>query len=113
MGSVRSPDTRGPDRPVDRPTSAGCDLVRQDCGVGRGCYPGVGGNVCLQAGSLSEDTPCLDHDACAPGHLCVDVFGAGSSSLCERVCDLTAANTCPAGRPCQVFAAGTVGYCAP
>ena len=104
---------RSPDRPVDRATTIGCDLVRQDCGDGQGCYPGSGGfGVCRQAGSLGEDTPCAEHDFCAPGLLCVDAFGGGSK-LCERVCATTATNPCPAGRLCQPFPGSTIGYCTP
>ena len=44
---------RNPDRPVDRPTTIGCDLVRQDCGDGQGCYPGSGGLRRLPPGRLA------------------------------------------------------------
>ncbi len=110
-GSVR--DGRTADRAsADRP-AIGCNLVTQNCGAGLGCYPGSAGyGVCTQAGSLGEDTPCAEHDNCAPGNLCVDVFGGGSK-LCERVCASTATQPCPAGRVCQTFPGSTTGYCTP
>jgi hypothetical protein len=100
------------DRPVDRATT-GCNLLRQDCGSGRGCYPVSSAfPSCQQAGSLGEDTPCAEDNECAPGYLCVDVF-SGGSRLCERVCDATAVSPCAAGRICQPFTGSTIGYCQP
>jgi hypothetical protein len=104
---------RNPDRPVDRPSTIGCDLVRQDCGLGRGCYPSAGGfSMCQQAGSLGESTQCAEHIFCQPGLLCVDSFGAGSK-LCQPICDTTAINSCGAGRTCNAFPGSTVGTCSP
>jgi hypothetical protein len=106
-------DARNPDGPVDRATTIGCDLVRQDCGDGQACYPGQAGyGVCSQAGSLGEDTPCAEHEFCAAGLLCVDAFGAGSK-LCARICSSTSGTPCPVGRLCQTFPSSTVGTCSP
>jgi hypothetical protein len=108
---ARLPD-RPADRPVDRPTS-GCNLVRQDCPSGRGCYPGPGTFAsCQPAGSLSENTPCGEDTACAPGYLCVDAFGGGSK-LCQRICDATVVSPCPNSRTCQTFPGSTIGFCQP
>ena len=111
--SQPSADARRPDRPADRPAMAGCSLIRQDCGAGRGCYPAQSGStgICQPAGALAENTQCLEHDMCAPGHLCVDVLGGGGASLCEPICDPLAAYPCPGNRTCQTYA-GT-GYCRP
>jgi hypothetical protein len=112
-GGARA-DGRLPDRPADRPSTVGCSLLRQDCPLGRGCYPaGAGTTACQPEGTLAENTQCLEHEMCAPGNLCVDVHGGGDSSLCEPICDPLAANPCPGGRTCQSYSGTTAGYCRP
>lgn len=100
-----SPDAGGP--------SGGCSLVRQDCQSGRGCYPGPsGGGTCQLPGGFFEGMPCSEHVDCAPGLLCVEVFG-GAGRLCEPICDTTAVVPCGGSRACRAFPGSLVGTCAP
>ncbi len=108
-GSVRDA-ARTPDRPV----TGGCNLLRQDCPEGQGCYPAStgGGAVCRPAGALTDHASCIEHDICAPGYLCVEAFGAGGARQCEKICDPTATYAC-AGAGCQMYGSGPAGTCRP
>jgi hypothetical protein len=82
-----------------------CDLLKQDCGPNRGCYPGPGGRATCQAPQAGAN-PCTDNVTCAPGTICVD-------TVCTPLCNTTQA-ICPSMRQCvalPMFAG--VGYCLP
>jgi hypothetical protein len=103
-------DTR---RDLPRETAGSCDLLRQSCPAGDGCYPGVDGNgVCARAGGRGETVDCTSHDECLPGYICAQGT-AGGSLMCLRVCDPRAATTCPGGRGCRVHPEVSVGSCTP
>jgi hypothetical protein len=100
-------------RDLPREVAGGCDLLRQNCPDGDGCYPGIDGNgVCAVAGGGSETVDCTGHDQCLPGYICAQ-GSAGGSLMCLRVCDPRAATTCPGGRGCRVHPEVSVGSCAP
>jgi hypothetical protein len=108
--SNRPPDVGG--GPADMGGGSACSLVRQDCTGGRGCYPAAGGATCRPAGGLVENVPCDQHDECAPGLLCAEVF-AGTGRLCEPVCDSTAVRPCPDNRACRPMGGTLIGTCEP
>jgi hypothetical protein len=110
-GGSRTPDAAST---PDRPSTSGCNLIRQDCPENQGCYPGSSGTggVCRPAGSLIDHASCFDHEVCAPGYLCVEAFGAGSSRQCEKICDPNATYAC-AGAGCQIYGSGPAGTCRP
>lgn len=100
-------------RDLGRDTAGTCDLLRQNCLEGDGCYPGPDGNgVCAPAGGRGEITDCQSHDECLPGFICAQGT-AGGSLMCLRVCDPRAATTCPGGRGCRVHPGISIGSCAP
>jgi hypothetical protein len=85
---------------------------KQDCNGGRGCYPATGGATCRPAGGLVENVPCDQHDDCAPGLVCAEVF-AGAGKLCEPVCDTTAVRPCADNRACRPLMGSLIGSCEP
>jgi hypothetical protein len=90
-----------------------CNVVTQNCGAGKGCYPtpDVGGVKCFPAGSSSQGLDCVDHKQCAPGLLCIEAGDAGTQ--CVRACDKSRGGVgCLTPDVCHGYD-GTVGYCAP
>jgi hypothetical protein len=111
--SQDKPGNRPPD--ASGPPDAGaamCSLIRQDCTGSRGCYPATGGATCRPAGGLVENVPCDQHDDCAPGLVCADVF-AGAGKLCQPVCDTTAVRPCADNRACRPLMGSLIGSCEP
>jgi hypothetical protein len=92
--------------------AAGCNVVKQNCGANKGCYPtpDTGGVKCLPAGDLSQGVACSDHTQCGPGLICVEASDAGS--LCLHACDKLSGTGCLSGDTCHGYD-GNVGYCAP
>jgi hypothetical protein len=82
-----------------------CNLLTQDCGANRGCYPGPGGRATCQAPQPGT-APCTDSVTCAPGTICVD-------TVCTPLCN-TVQPVCPSMRLCNALPMFPgVGYCLP
>jgi hypothetical protein len=82
-----------------------CDLLAQNCGANRGCYPGPGGRATCQAPQPGT-APCTDSVSCAPGTICVD-------TVCTPLCN-TVQPVCPSMRSCNALPMFPgVGYCLP
>ena len=101
-------------RTPDRPTTSGCNLLRQDCAPDKGCYPSSSGStgVCQNTGDQPEHANCFEHSDCTPGYICIEGFGAGGSKQCEKICDPMATYAC-AGTGCQQYGTSPIGYCRP
>ena len=79
--------------------TAGCDLLTQDCGAGRGCFLSSLGKQCLWEGKGQVDDPCVHANHCAAGLTCL-------GTRCVPFCDgredaadayLTCTGRCPGG----------------
>ncbi len=76
--------------------STSCDLVRQDCSVGRACYSGSEASVCAWAGGAGVGQACAYQNDCASGATCI-------GGECRAYCALNGAGpdacstACPAG----------------
>lgn len=82
-----------------------CDLLAQNCGANRGCYPGPGGRATCQAPQPGA-APCTDSVTCAPGTICVD-------TVCTPLCN-TVQPVCPSMQLCNALPMFPgVGYCLP
>jgi hypothetical protein len=113
-GGSDGPSRRDAARTPDRPATSGCNLLRQDCELGKGCYPATSGNtgVCQNTGDQPEGANCFEHADCAPSYICVEGFGAGGSRQCMKICDPMATYAC-AGSGCQVYGTSAIGFCRP
>jgi hypothetical protein len=91
---------------------AACNIVTQNCGAAKGCYPtpDTGGVKCMAAGALSQGLGCTDHAQCSPGLVCVEAGDAGT--VCVHACDKTTSKGCFSPDVCHGYD-GNVGYCAP
>ena len=93
--------------------ASGCDLLRQECGGGLGCYPtGDGRAACRVAGGLPENADCVQHEDCLPDLLCASGF-VGTGLQCLRRCDPRNGAGCPGMRGCRPYSGSAVGTCAP
>jgi hypothetical protein len=93
------------DGPTSETADNTCDLLLQNCGPNRGCYPGPGGHGTCQAPQPGTN-PCTDDVTCVPGTVCID-------TVCTPLCN-TAQPSCPSNVRCfplNMFPG--VGYCLP
>jgi hypothetical protein len=99
-----TPDA-APDLGPDAPTDNFCDLLKQDCPIGRACYPGPSGRGFCQV-QQPETSPCTDDVSCPAGRVCIDL-------TCTPLCG-TGGPACPGGERCQAYpSVPGVGYCVP
>jgi hypothetical protein len=102
-------DRPAPDAALDvaaerDPNDNTCDLLKQDCPIGRACYPGPSGRGFCQV-PQPETSPCTDDVSCPGGRVCIDL-------ICTPLC--STAGTCPGGERCQPYPMlPEVGYCVP
>lgn len=95
-----------------------CVLLDQDCALpGQACYtssavdqPDRG--VCVTAGVLMQDEPCMSSNDCLPGLNCINPSGA-MQSICAAFCDIIDQDPgCPAGYSCAMLTGHTqTGVC--
>ena len=96
---VKPPDLAGSCKPVTQP----CDLVCQNCGLGKACSFDVNNNpACFTAGNKSDGQTCPKGSGdCVAGDICL---GVNPNGACFRFCRVD--GDCPGGGTCTL---GLVG----
>jgi hypothetical protein len=96
------------------PTTAECDLRRQNCPERRACYPDStfsGATRCVFPGVAGPLAPCLLHEECDVGSICIDINRDGFT-VCTPLCDPAASPTgCLPGAPCRRLNNYRAGVC--
>ncbi len=71
----------------------GCDLVAQNCGIGRGCYSGADTNLCTWAGGAGRGQACEYQNDCESGATCIGgecrtycALNGGDAGACAATC---------------------------
>jgi hypothetical protein len=107
---ARAPDARPDARADARDAASTCGLIQQNCpNKAQGCYPNDQRVLtCFPAGGVGELGPCLTHDQCLPGFLCLG--REGGEFFCMRACD-TRNPGCVACQPITTLM--PYGYCSP
>lgn len=81
-----------------------CKLVAPQCGcpIGQGCYiDGTGSRLCATSGANTEGSACSGLSSCTPGHLCINIDGAGgSTAVCAEFCNVD--SDCDGGGLCII-----------
>jgi len=93
---------------------AGCDVLEQDCGVGKACYTGQDSKgVCHWAGALTAGASCTVQNECAVGMTCVKSLGQ-----CAAYCQWSGKDSQSCSAQCGhgallVSTVSDLGVCAP
>lgn len=70
-----------------------CDILKQDCPEGQGCYLSMDGVTCnTTTKGLAVNEDCKFANECAPGLVCIN-------DICSKVCDTSVPPDCPVGKP--------------
>jgi hypothetical protein len=93
-----------------------CDLLRNGCGPGQGCYflSPVGDPVpppiplCQPTGTGTNDSPCANYTDCAPGLYC-ERDPTDTTGRCKHYCCGGSDASCPDGEVCAVTIVGPDG----
>jgi len=84
-----------------------CDLLKQDCKEGQGCYRTnlASFPICQPAGLAVQGEPCTAYQDCARGYTC-------NGNACAKVCNATGGEPgCDAGYECKLPYGLGIGLC--
>ncbi len=90
-----------------------CDPFGTGCEVGKTCYAGGNGFVCMSVGDVEAGKVCADDNSCAAGLACVGKSGSGAG-VCRKMCKMGGgAPSCDdiSVTCASLLGSSTAGYC--